>query len=337
MKLKIILSVIFLLFVSLIEAQVKEEAFDDTTAHFFVIENAPFDKFQPKGDELILAMSDGGQFITFVLKRMSKEPFFLKIAEFTSEQMEVPFFNYAKMYGMPVCKNDTIRFMFEMPYRAAQYTYYFVLEKTGSKYTGVKFVFSDFQDASEDAIQKAEEALAKNEIDKAVDWYHAVMYPQYYLNEAEVAYALMSKAHDIALACFKVKNFACAAKTMSDALTYYGNTTKQEYQSIQEMNEDLADSTEASWNKQKFKLWLGDYGLFLYKAQDYKASIVINSYLNKMMPELTGPYLQLADSYYDSFFLPEAKEAYKTYAKLMKEQKKEKLIPKRVKERIKGK
>ena len=60
-------------------------------------------------------------------------------------------------------------------------------------------------------------------------------------------------------------------------------------------------------------------------------------YLNKMISYFTSPYLQLGDAYYDSFHLPEAKEAYKMYAKLMKEQKRDKLIPKRVKERIKGK
>jgi tetratricopeptide (TPR) repeat protein len=319
------------------QAQIKEEAFEDTTAHFFVIENAPFDKFQPQGDELILAMSDGGDYITFVLKRMSKEPFFLKIVEFSAEKLEVQFFNYAKMYGMPVCKNDTISFMFEMPYRATQYTCYFTLEKSETKYTGVKFLYSDYVDESANAIQKAEEALGNKDIAKAVEWYHAVMYPQFYMNEKEVGFSIMNKAHEIAMTLYKNGSYAGAAKVMADAFTYYGNTTKQEYKTIEEMNEDLADSTDMTWTKQKFKLWLGDYGLFLYKAKDYEASIIINSYLNKMIPYLPGPYLQLGDTYYDMGKKAEAKETYKTYAKLMKEQKRDKLIPKRVKERIKGK
>jgi tetratricopeptide (TPR) repeat protein len=333
-------SILILLFISsfgLINAQIIEQPFEDSTAHLFVIEGAPFDKFQPQGDELLLAMSDGGDYITFVLKRMSKEPFFLKIIEFSSEQMEVQFFNYAKMYGMPTCVNDTITFMFEMPYRTSQYTFYFALEKTGSKYTGVKFVSSDYEDLSADALQKAEEALEANDIAKAVDQYHAVMYPQYYMNEKEVGCSLMKKAHKLALNFFKAGDYKNASINMAAALSYYENASKLEFKSTQEMNEELADTSTLIWNLKNFKLWLGDYGLFLYKAKDYEASITINSYLNKVMPLLAGPYLQLGDTYYDMGKKAEAVEPYKKYAKEMKEQKKDKLIPKRVKERIKGK
>src|SRR6185503_7720491 len=96
---------------------------------------------------------------------------------------------------------------------------------------------------------------------------------------------------------------------------------------------DLADSTELTWNKEKFKLWVGDYGLFLYRTGELKASENINKYMTRMFPGFPGPYLQLADTYFDLGRKDTAKGTYKKYIELMKVQKRSKEIPKRVKER----
>ena len=315
------------------------QAFVDSTAHIYLIEGAPATQWSSRGDELLLAVSEGGQYVTFVLNQKSVKKYpLLNIIEFSSEQLEVPFFNWSKLYGTPVCKNDTISFMFEMPFRATQYTAYFVLEKQKTGYTGVKYLYTDYQDQSEEAIRKAEEALAIDSVSYAIEWYNAVQYPQYYLNEKEVGFSLMEKAHTVALSYYKNNVLIKASNVMRSAIQYYENSLHLEYKTIEEMNTDLADTTNVSWTIHKMKLWLGDYGLFLYKAKDYEASIQINSYLTKLFPTWANPYLQLGDAYYDKAgkMTADADEAYRNYSQIMQELKKKKLIPKRVNERIKG-
>lgn len=328
------LSFIFLLPFTGVKTQVLPVPFLDTTAHFFVVENAPFDKWEPQGEEFILAISDGGDYLTFVLKQTGKNPPFLKVAEFRAEELEVPFFNYAKVYSMPVCKNDTIRFMFEMPYRASQYTYCFALEKTGKKYTGVKYVDYAFEDASQEAIQHAEEALEKNDIKLAAEYYSNVMYPMYYMDEKEVSAKLMTKAHRLAIQAYKENKFKQATEYMVHALEFYGNTVHQDYKSKAEFEEAITTDTGMVWNRQNFQLWMGDYGLFLYREGELEASVLMNTYMTQMLPAVPGPYLQLGDSYFDLGKKEEAKAIYKKYAELMKEQKRSKEVPKRVKKRM---
>ena len=239
------------------------------------------------------------------------------------------FFNSAKLYEHKFV-NDTIHICTEAPFRATMYCYFIpVINKTFSK------ALVESYDPSYDAVENAENALKRNKIDSAVYYYNMVMYPMSYINEDEVGKNLMFKAHSLALQAFKVGEFNNACNYMKNALDYYINTTYLNFESINAVIELQNEQRDNVWTVKELQLWLGDYGLFLYKAKELSESIKINAYLNKLFPDLCGPYLQHADALFDSGNVKDAKLIYKKYTNLMKAQKKSDKIPSRAIKRAK--
>lgn len=242
-------------------------------------------------------------------------------------------FNYAKMND-PEWRNDSVFISSEMPYRATQVFFGFVWdeEKKGFFVTETETI-----DPSWDAVARADSALIAGDLLKAIDNYYQVMYPHAYINEGEVGIKLMHCAHEKALEYFKGSKYDSAVIYMELALDYYPNSNYNSFKDADDFKTFMQDSStwQIVWNLDQCKLWLGDYGLFLYKAGQLERSIDLNSYLNMILPDVAGPYLQLGDSYYDSGKKTEAKTTYKKYIELKKSQKKENEIPKRVKERSK--
>jgi hypothetical protein len=241
-------------------------------------------------------------------------------------------FNATKM-NTPEWRNDTIFVSSEMPYRATTYKLEFVWD---SKAEGFFSTEPEIYDPSSIALDKADSSLAAGNIHLALNWYQSVFYPQTYMNEAEVGKEITIKCHEKALQFFKANQHDSAVVYMEMAFSYYPNMYYTDFKSNSDMKLQIEESPyQIIWTEDQIKLWLGDYGLFLYKAKKYKESIEHNSYLNLIFPDVAGPYLQLGDSYYDSGKKTEAKKAYTKYSSLKKAQKKEKDIPKRVKERMK--
>jgi hypothetical protein len=242
-------------------------------------------------------------------------------------------FNSAKMYE-PEWKNDTVFIGSEMPYRATQNTFEFVWNRKAQGFFATE---GHSYDPSWEAVAKADSMLKAENIRGAINWYYQVMYPQTYMNEGETGINLMSLGHKKAIEFYKAKEYDSAVLYMDIAFDFYPNSNYISFESKAAFDELMNDEAgwHQTWNMDKLKLWLGDYGLFLYNAKKYKESIEFNSYLNMILPDMAGPCLQLGDSYYDSGDKINAKAAYKKYTELKKKQGKEKDIPKRVKERSK--
>lgn len=241
-------------------------------------------------------------------------------------------FNATKMND-PEWRNDTVFVSSEMPYRATTWNLQFVWNSKVESFFATE---PEVYDPSTIALGKADSAMAAGNIRLALDWYQSVFYPQNYMNEAEVGRDITIKCHELALVFFKANQFDSAILYMEMAFSYYPNMYYTDFKSNADMKLQIEESPyQIIWTEDQIKLWLGDYGLFLYKAKKYKESIEHNTYLTSIFPEMAGPYLQLGDSYYDSGKKTEAKKAYTKYSSLKKAQKKEKDIPKRVKERSK--
>jgi len=241
-------------------------------------------------------------------------------------------FNLAKMYDDPFYRNDTIYVISQLPFKATYVTLRWVWDEKTNMFEPLE---SYFEDSSWDKLSEGDSLLVKGDVAGAIALYHEMEYPSFYLNEYEKGKEIMRKGHELALEAFKANKFSEAATYISDALLFWTNAIYISFSTEKNFTENLSDPNGDNWTIDETKLWLGDYSLFLYKAGMLDKSIEINGYLNSILPEVAGPYLQLADSYFESGNKSKAKETYKTYSGLMKKLKREKEIPKRVKERMK--
>lgn len=316
------------LFVTLLSFLLVENAVaqDEVEVESFAVADFPLANYGSDAKELLFSVFDDGKTIKLFLTKKST----IVNEELFSYEFEDYFvFNSAKSGAME-WRNDTIRICSEMPFKA---TTFCCMIPCKNKQFGKPVI--DARDPSYEAIDKAEKALSEGKIAEAVQYYHGVMYPMSYLNEEEVGADIMQKAHELSLAAFKKGDYKNAVNTMTDALTYYVNQQYLSFSDEKSLIEKMNDNTVGHWNMEKFKLWLGDYGLFLLKAKMYGEAIVINSYLNKVQPQMIGPYLQLGDACFEKGDKPNAKIAYRNYKSLMQKAKRDKQIPKRVHDRIK--
>lgn len=307
-------------------------AFLESNYEFKTVLNFPVNDFDKEANEMLLAIGGEGDLLAFILKYTEDgETAYRKTAEFTADALGVPFINAVKMYNDPAYKDEKVTVCYGMPFRATEICILFSIQMNT-----IKFQESTVEDPSADAIEMAEKALDSNDIAKAAEMYNGVMYPMHYMNEDEVAGDLMKRGHAKAIQAYKEKNYTAAKRYMEEPFVYYLNQYYISIEDPKEFEERVVSDKESGedyWNLKTFKKWVGDYGLFLYLAKDYEASIIINKYLVTMLPEMAGPYLQLADSYFDTGKKAEAKVYYRKYTELMQKLNKQKSIPSRVTKR----
>ena len=77
-----------------------------------------------------------------------------------------------------------------------------------------------------------------------------------------------------------------------------------------------------------------DIAYYLEQSKLYEESIFILEKIMQEFPNRTVAYINAGDAYWNNNEKEKAKEAYKTYIKQMKENKKESIIPKRIYERL---
>ncbi len=193
---------------------------------------------------------------------------------------------------------------------------------------------SDEENPNEGAVKAADSLLVLGRIRESVSVFHGIQYPYNEFNTWQYGILLMEKAHEIASEQFKQTNYDSAAVVMNAVFEYWENSKMLGFSDRKEFINDRAEGYY-SWTDEQFILWVGDYGLFLYKANKLEESILINEYMTRIHPEIAGPYLQLGDGYFDLRKTDEAKATYKKYCTLKKAQGKENDIPLRVKERTK--
>lgn len=322
---KIILSLFLFLSLSVAKAQFEYFTVYSENYTFYPLEGLG-DHIGMEGKTVAFGYNAMGDSLIMAVLGDTKEAL---VIGFTSNE----WFNYAKM-NEPQWNNDTVYIGSEMPYRATQNTFEFIWN---SEVQGFFATEGDSYDPSWEAVEKADSMLKAENLRGAINWYYQVMYPQSYMNEGETGINLMNLGHKKALEFFKSEKYDSAVVYMDIAFDFYPNSNYISFESKAAFDELITDEMgwHQSWTMDQIKLWLGDYGLFLYKAKKYKESVEFNLYLNMILPELAGPFLQLGDSYFDSGDKNNAKAAYKKYTDLKKKQGKEKDIPKRVKERSK--
>ena len=245
---------------------------------------------------------------------------------------EEAMFNSAKMYDDPFYRNDTIYISSQVPFKATFITLRLVWNDKTKMFEPVE---STYEDSSWEKLSEGDSLLAKGNIDGAIYLYEQMEYPMSYMNEYSKGREIMKKAHEMAMISFRENKYEESVTYILSAFRFWTNELYIGFTTKEEFNAYLIDEYGEKWTLEEVKLWLGDYGLFLYKAGSTDKSIEINKYLTMILPDVAGPYLQLADSYFDSGNKINAKETYKKYSDLMKKLKREKEIPKRVKERMK--
>lgn len=100
---------------------------------------------------------------------------------------------------------------------------------------------------------------------------------------------------------------------------------------IDELKNRIGDVWHADIHKVEI---YNDYGFFLEQGKKYKEAIDVLNAVLFHAPERTVAYINLGDAYWGLKDKKNAKEAYKKYIELMKENGKEKKIPKRALNRI---
>ena len=310
---RILLSLLLLFIGTLLSAQ--SIIIIPTEMEFVAVQEVP-KKRLPKGVKYVEFAYRYEPAILYFGYHVSEEKFQV-IGQFTEDT----WFNQAKSNA--TMHGDTIVLWSQYPFRASEVTYTFVW-----KGKSIRRIATESRDPSEESITLAEEALKKGNIKEAIEHYYEVQYPSSYMNEDRVGMEILSKANEMGLISFKEKNYSKSVGYIQDALEYY---TLSNYTNAS-TEFDIINAFENSYlseYRDSFGLWMGNYGYFLYKADSLEKSIETNAWLNKVYPQLSGPYLQRGDALYDLNRQKEAIPIYLQYIALMKEKGKEKSIPER--------
>jgi len=316
---KSIISIVFVLFSITLNSQdyISAEDVDQENVVTMQIDSFPADLL-PKGFSELRILIDVENNVFHLIGKI-KDGRYKVIHEMGNEIT----YNHAKNFGNAVYSKGFVSFCSEMPFRASQYCPYYKWEKGQ-----LIFDHEDYFDPSAEAVERANNFLEEGKISQAIASYYEVFYPMNYMNEAETGMKILFKAHDIGMKFYQEKDYKNAAAIMDTAYEYW----VWGFKSYDDLNELLMGVE--NYTPEKFIGVLADYGLFLLKAENYEKCIAVNSDANMLAPDMSGPFLQLADAYYKLGKKPEAKTAYKKYQELMIKEGKEAKIPERVGQRI---
>jgi hypothetical protein len=207
-------------------------------------------------------------------------------------------------------------------------------------FDGKKFVDagSDSRDPSAETVATAIALAEAGDAAKLDTFNCEIIYPDRYVNGPVIAEAL-AKGHAAALALYKNKQPGKAAARMKLMFKTAYNISAQvadgnETAAMSDMEKYLGRCKAAGTEKNAYLAPLNDYGFFLQEAGDHKAAIDLFRLVIKEDPARAVAYLNLGDSYWSLKDTAHAKEAYGTYAVLMKKLNKEAGMPRRVRERM---
>lgn len=209
-------------------------------------------------------------------------------------------------------QNGQIRVISGMPQSESESVAKFKL--SGHK---LEFIENDIFDPNADLQSEIEDALKNGDIKLAGELALGVQSPPFgYLESFQLK--LLLRAHEIALAYSKKKDYKKAAETMGYAYDFFNGVTKD--------SDIKPDSKEAGA--------IADYTYFLHNIKDYKKCIEVSNTCIELSPDLAGPYLHLGNSLFETNRKEEAKEAYEKFVELRKARKEESRIPAYVFERL---
>jgi tetratricopeptide (TPR) repeat protein len=176
---------------------------------------------------------------------------------------------------------------------------------------------NDIVDPNEDLHAQIDEALKSGDIKLAGELALGVQSPPFgYLESFQMT--LLIRAHEVAMEFSKKKDYKNAAITIGYAYDFFNG--------INEESDIKPDSKEAKA--------IADYTYFLLNVKDYKKCIEVCRTINKLSPELAGPYLHLGNSLFETNQKEDAKKAYEKFVEIRKLKKEENRIPAYVFERL---
>lgn len=188
------------------------------------------------------------------------------------------------------------------------------------RYTNNKLVFIEnyIFDPNAELEEQIEKSLNVGNIKEAAELYLGVQSPPWgYLESAQLI--LLERAHEVAMGFSKKRDYKKAAETMGYAYDFFTG--------ISEESEIKANSKEAKY--------IADYTYFLLNIKDYQKCIEVCQVINKLSPQLAGPYLHLGNSLYETGKKAEANKSYEKYIEIRKSKKEENRIPAYVFQRVK--
>lgn len=295
-------------------AQVKFE-------NFVPVENLPAELLPKKTDEIGFLFSESEDSCVWGASYNNEYKILSPLGE-----------EFDRFYGTDLTatyENGFIIFTSRYPWRASMSVFTYTWD--GKTLT---FVKDQYYDPSQEAIDSAEAAILRGDFWAASNFYMQVMYPSSYMNEFGVGIELLQAAHAWAMRDFHSKNYHLSVIRMQGAMNYFLNETLFRAEN-QDSYEYMLAGNYLTEHHDSLGLWWGDYGYFLLMADSLDKCIEINTQLNIIYPQLSGPYLQLGDAHYTLGHIKPARAAYEIYASLMKEKGKEKNIPARVLDRLK--
>lgn len=239
---------------------------------------------------------------------------------------------FNNFYGTDIIatyEKGIVTFMSRYPYKAAMTVITYSWD--GKILMKLK---ENYFDPSQEAIDSAEAAVLRGDFWAASNFYMQVQYPGSYMNEFGVGIELLQTSHRWSMQANREKNYVAAVNYMQGAMNYFMNEILFRAEN-QDNYEFTLENNSLSEHKDSLGLWWADYGYFLLMADSFDKCIDINTQLNIIYPQLSGPYLQLGDAHYALGHSKPARSAYEIYVKLMQGKGKENSIPQRVKDRLK--
>lgn len=327
MRIFIFTCVIFL-FHSYLSAQpvTSREELPEVYAYAEAVYDLPPELLPAGVDSLFLALGEDGD--TVYLLGLLKNGNF-SMLQVTPADPETGWgVNVAKAFSVSAYNEGRINLCSQMPFRATEVCLYYSWD--GKM---LRFLETEIDDPNWATLAEADSCKERKNITCVVDAYNGVMYPYAYFSPEDAGLELLLMAHDSAYIAYRIQDYAAAADIMLVAMDFYG-VSSHFYTMQSPENFEAAFPADGIVSPARMEQIMGDYGLFLYKAGYTEQSITWNSMMTKVRPQLAGPYLQLADALFDTGNQAEAQKYYGLYEGLMKNARRTKEIPSRVKERI---
>lgn len=236
--------------------------------------------------------------------------------------------NVAKAFYTSVYNDGKINLCSQLPFRATEVCMYYAWDGES-----LRFIETEIDDPNWVTLAEADSCKERKDITCVVDAYNGVMYPYSYFSPEDAGLELLMMAYDSAHIASRIPDYKAAADIMLVAMDFYG-TASHFYEMQSPENFNRAFPVDGVVTPARMEQIMSDYGLFLYKAGYTNQSITWNHMMTQVRPKLAESYLYLADTWFDRGDMAESRSYYGIYERMMKQARRLKEIPPRVKERI---
>jgi tetratricopeptide (TPR) repeat protein len=210
---------------------------------------------------------------------------------------ELPELDFNPSKGNVTCKETRISLASQMPFRATIVSTELTW-KSGTLQAGE----TKTEDASAEALEKAEKALKAGNIEAAIEQLGNVFYPHQYYNESRMAARILQRAHEVATRCFKARDAAGAANVLQAAFEHFSSFAE-------------SPEEEPAVPATRLTAIRNDYGFFLAEAGRLPEAEKQLRQVVEAAPERAVARLNLADALWAQGKKEEAEAQYREYAR----------------------